>query len=280
MDINNKLKHSIYEKYKEIVISLTNPISRSEFQNSGKLTPNEFIDAGDMLIQKFPAWEWCSGKLDITPSLPQNKKYLKLSCVPSKTRSISDEIVSLEKDGWEITEFQNIKSHQNNENENENENESKNKSISDSDSDNDFIVNIEKNNNMRLYNLSVIYDPYYATPRLYLIGYDSQSNPLTGDLMMEDVFATNREKTVTIEMHPFLKIPCMSIHPCRHAETMKRILQQMEEKIIYEQELLNIPKIKQIQFFFPASMSLFIFLKFMSSVIPTIEYDVSLGIEF
>jgi ubiquitin-like-conjugating enzyme ATG3 len=112
------------------------------------------------------------------------------------------------------------------------------------------------------------------------MGYDYYSIPLSGDAMMEDVFATVREKTVTIEIHPFLKNTlCISIHPCRHAETMKRMMQNMEEKMIYEQELLNIPKSSQLQFYFPASMSLFIFLKFMSSIIPTIEYDVSIGLE-
>jgi ubiquitin-like-conjugating enzyme ATG3 len=270
MSLNNKIKHSLYEKYKEIVMSLTNPISRSEFQNTGKLTPNEFIEAGDLLIQKFPAWEWHSGPTDIIPCLPNNKKYLKLTGIASQNRPSFSEIISLEKDGWEITEINN--------NDNYNNNSIINNDSEDSEDDN--ICKVSKNKNLRLYDLTIIYDTYYATPRLYLIGYNCDSIPLSGDAMMEDVFATVREKTVTIEIHPFLKNTlCISIHPCRHAETMKRIMQNMEEKMINEQELLNIPKSSQLPFYFPANMSLFIFLKFISSIIPTIEYDVSIGID-
>jgi ubiquitin-like-conjugating enzyme ATG3 len=274
MSLNNKIKHSLYEKYKEIVVSLTNPISRSEFQNSGKLTPNEFIEAGNMLIQKFPAWEWCKGSPDITPSLPNNKKYLKLSGVASKSRPSYSDTVSLEQDGWEITEMQNNDA-------NNIDNDNNNDIINFEDEDEDRYVSYKhKNTNLRMYDLTLVYDVYYSTPRLYLIGYDCNSNPLSGNAMMEDVFATVREKTVTIEFHPFLKSTlCISIHPCRHSETMKRIMQSMEDKMIYEQELLNIPKSSQLPFYFPASMSLFVFLKFMSSIIPTIDYDVSIGIE-
>ena len=104
MSLNNKIKHTLYEKYKDVVVSLTNPISRSEFQDSGKITPHEFLEAGDMLVQKFPAWEWRSGASDILPSLPTNKKFLKLSKVISKNRPSFDEATSIQKDGWEITE--------------------------------------------------------------------------------------------------------------------------------------------------------------------------------
>jgi len=261
MSINNKIKHTFYEKYKEIVVSLTNPISRSEFQDTGKITPQEFIEAGDMLVQKFPVWEWKSGPSDILPSLPHNKKYLKLSGAISKNRPIYSDAICLEQDDWEITEIPDS-------------NNKNNIDIIDIDFDDDdenFIQ--QKNNLLRMYDLTIIYDQYYATPRLFLIGYNCDSVLLSGCEMMEDVYATNREKTVTIENHPFLKVPCISIHPCRHAETLKRILQHMEEKILNESN-------EKAKFYFPASMCLFIFLKFMSSIIPTIEYDISIGFDF
>jgi ubiquitin-like-conjugating enzyme ATG3 len=270
MSLNNKIKHTLYEKYKEVVVSLTNPISRSEFQDSGKITPQEFVDAGDMLVQKFPAWEWRSGPTNIQPSLPNNKKFLKLSKVISKNRPSFEDIISTQHDGWEITESLN---------KDENNNK-KNIDIIDLDDDEeDENAAFQHNEKLRMYDLTIIYDQYYATPRLYLAGYNYESIPLSGEEMMDDVYLTNREKTVTIETHPFLKIPCISIHPCRHAETLKRIMKNMEDRISYEQQLLDISNQTKINFYFPASMCLFIFLKFMSSVIPTIEYDASLGMD-
>lgn len=274
MSLNNKIKHSLYEKYKEVIVSMTSPISRSEFQDSGKITPQEYLEAGDMLVQKFPAWEWRSGTSDVLPSLPNNKKYLKLSKVISKNRPLFEEAASVEKDGWEITESLNKE-----------ETTSNNDNIidldnTDSDSDNSGENNFSsKNEKIRMYDLTIIYDQYYATPRLYLVGYNCDSVPLTGDEMMDDVYLSNREKTVTIENHPFLKVSCISIHPCRHAETLKRIIKNMEDRITYEQQILDLPSQSKIQFYFPPSMCLFIFLKFMSSVIPTIEYDVSIGMD-
>lgn len=272
MLLNNKIKHTLYEKYKEVVVSLTNPISRSEFQDTGKITPQEFIDAGDVLVQKFPAWEWCSGLSNIQPSLPNNKKFLKLSKVISKNRPSFEDFISTQHDEWEITESLN---------KNENNNDKNNPDIIDldEDEDEDDINNYKNNNLLRIYDLTIIYDQYYATPRLYLIGYNYESIPLSGEEMMDDIYLTNREKTVTIENHPFLKTPCISIHPCRHAETLKRIIRNIEDRIIFEQQLLDLPDQKKIDFYFPANMCLFIFLKFMSSVIPTIEYDSSLGLE-
>lgn len=274
MSLNNKIKHTLYEKYKDVVVSLTNPISRSEFQDSGKITPQEFLEAGDMLVQKFPAWEWRSGASDILPSLPTNKKFLKLSKVISKNRPSFDEATSIQKDGWEITESLN-----------KNDNNSGNNidvidldcsEDGDSSEENDFT---SKNVLLRMYDLTIIYDQYYATPRLYLIGYNYESIPLSGDEMMDDVYLSNREKTITIENHPFLKVSCISIHPCRHAETLKRIIKNMEDRIVHEQQLMDLPSKSKLNFYFPANMCLFIFLKFMSSVIPTIEYDVSIGMD-
>lgn len=64
-------------------------------------------------------------------------------------------------------------------------------------------------------------------------------------------------KTVTMEEHPHLGVKQASIHPCRHAEILKNINDTIKEgggRV-------------------GPHKSLFIFLKFMSSIIPTIEYD-------
>ena len=70
-------------------------------------------------------------------------------------------------------------------------------------------------------------------------------------------------KTATLEKHPHMGGgPFVSIHPCRHAQTMKRLVDEMSTAG-------DGPSIE---------LYMFIFLKFISSVIPTIEYDLTVGI--
>lgn len=110
----------------------------------------------------------------------------------------------------------------------------------------------------RTYDLHITYDKYYQTPRLWLTGYDEKHKPLTQAQTYQDVSKDYVMKTVTMEVHPHLSVPRMaSIHPCRHAEVMKSIIETVTEG---GGEL-------------GVHMYLIIFLKFMQSVIPTIEYD-------
>jgi ubiquitin-like-conjugating enzyme ATG3 len=110
----------------------------------------------------------------------------------------------------------------------------------------------------RTYDLHITYDKYYQTPRLWLAGYDENRKPLTMEQMYEDISADHAKKTVTMEQHPNLPGPNMaSVHPCRHADLMKKFIQTVEEG---GGEL-------------SVHMYLIIFLKFVQTVIPTIEYD-------
>lgn len=62
------------------------------------------------------------------------------------------------------------------------------------DKDNDDVLKC------RRYNISLTYDKYYATPRLWLQGYDENKKVLEKE-MFEDVMAEHAKKTVTLEKH-------------------------------------------------------------------------------
>ena len=55
---------------------------------------------------------------------------------------------------------------------------------------------------VRSYDLSITYDFYYQTPRLWLLGYNESGQVLTEQEMFEDVMADYANKTVTFENHP------------------------------------------------------------------------------
>jgi hypothetical protein len=56
----------------------------------------------------------------------------------------------------------------------------------------------------RTYDISITYDKYYQTPRVFLFGYDERGSPLRPEQIMEDIMQDYANKTVTIEAHPHL----------------------------------------------------------------------------
>lgn len=77
---------------------------------------------------------------------------------------------------------------------------------------------------------SITYDKYYRTPHLFLSGTSPSGTPLTPTEIFEDISSDHAKKTVTIEEHPHEKTRVASIHPCRHAEVMKRLWGVMNEE--------------------------------------------------
>jgi ubiquitin-like-conjugating enzyme ATG3 len=115
----------------------------------------------------------------------------------------------------------------------------------------------------RRYDVSITYDKYWQTPRIWLFGYDEHSNPLPPVSIFDDIISDYAKKTVTIEAHPHLSTPHASIHPCQHAAAMLRIVEALSE-------CGQPPGVEQY---------MFIFLKFMQSVMPTIEYDYTFDVQ-
>lgn len=76
----------------------------------------------------------------------------------------------------------------------------------------------------RSYDLSVTYDKYYQTPRLWLKGYNEEGLPLNSEEIFEDILSDYVSKTVTIDPHPCTGELTVSIHPCRHAAMMKNVV--------------------------------------------------------
>lgn len=62
-------------------------LQESKFKETGVVTPNEFVIAGDHLVHTCPTWEWACGDECKTKSyLPKNKQYLITKNVPCLRR--------------------------------------------------------------------------------------------------------------------------------------------------------------------------------------------------
>jgi ubiquitin-like-conjugating enzyme ATG3 len=131
----------------------------------------------------------------------------------------------------------------------------------------DFIVVEDEDQNVirtRTYDVSVTYDYYYRVPRMWLTGYDENGTPLTDGEIKEDIMLDYIDKTVTIEMHPHTNVKSISIHPCKHSLLLMKMIENFEQ---------NGKKLE-------VHMSVLLFLKFLHSVVPTIEYDFTMDINF
>ena len=132
----------------------------------------------------------------------------------------------------------------------------------------DAIVEIDPTENeniikVRSYDISITYDKYYQTPRIWLFGYDESGNPLPAEKMFEDCMSDYVKRTVTLESHPHLSGIYASIHPCQHGKVMQNIVRNLSKSG-------GTPSVENY---------LFIFLKFISSIIPTINYDFTMEVE-
>jgi len=292
----DKIGHFIGDGYRDVAKGFIGVLKESKFYEQGVLTPEEYVKAGDFLTSKCPTWKWCSatqGKLKCD-YLPENKQYLQTSHVPCPKRAKDVDLTSKTSeidvgDGWVETNVEFLKE--------------KNKEIVDIDQDkikkdkpviidntkllqenyfdvevvNDDNVQFDDNNNeiivvdstdnvilTRSYDVSITYDYYYRVPRIWLVGYNEQGLPLKNDEIYQDIMPEYQERTVTIETHPHTDIKCVNVHPCHHSDLFKKMIENMElagKKLDVE-------------------IIIVLFLKFLHSIVPTIQYDFTMNIEF
>ncbi|KAH7352991.1 hypothetical protein KP509_19G073900 [Ceratopteris richardii] len=298
-------KQRIHDVLKGAVERITPPRTVSAYRDKGVLTPDEFVLAGDNLVGKCPTWSWEAGDPNKRkPYLPPEKQYLITRNVPCLRRASSIE-ADYEAAGGEVlleNEDDNgwLATHGKPSDQKMDENTptitdgcyTKNRAVIESDlvkdsNDNDddvpdmsdFIENDDatietsyptaqepdEDNILRTrtYDVSITYDKYYQTPRVWLTGYNESREPLTPELILEDVSQDHARKTVTIEDHPHMAGKHASVHPCRHGAVMKKIIDVLLSRGVE-------PEVDKY---------LFLFLKFVASVIPTIEYDYTMDFD-
>lgn len=134
----------------------------------------------------------------------------------------------------------------------------------------------------RTYDILISYDKHHAVPRVWLIGYGEDGVPLPKEKVLEDIISDYRLRTVTMEPHPHHVQGgrIVSIHPCKHADVMKKFASMVVSSSSSSSEPPDDTEDSQPQPSqqreFPTEHYMILFLKFMSSVIPTIEYDFTL----
>jgi len=300
------VKNASWEWYKTVMNQISGPQTQSNFQKTGRLTPQEFELAGDALVQRYPVWSWHGGPEKTDPHLKPDKKYLILHGAPCLTRAAG--LMSQSggdkdgEDGWSITHVDHVMSKAGGDDGFEEDApapvpKAAAPKIEDDDDeygddvtvkavvkeeDPSVLKNAPKTVKCRRYDITVTYDQYHACPRAWLIGYSEDNQPLTKDEVCQDIYSDYADKTATVETHPYLLTPTVSIHPCKHTETMVSLMARMEDKIreaAEESGELSAEQVSATAIVLPPFLAMMIFLKFISSVVPTVQYDITAGIE-
>ena len=284
--------------------SLMTTRTTSAFLEKGVVTPEEFVVAGDYLVEQCPTWSWQGGDAKSAKSyLPEDKQFLVTRNVPCLKRARAmeeyagkEQHLSGEDEGWvaaggdgngaskdddapDMDEIPDISALRVDSGAKDDKNDDDDDDAEDIPDMDDFDMCGDEEDDAsalpssaapldsadddaghilktRTYDLSITYDKYYQTPRVWLNGYDERRRALDPKKALEDISAEHAKKTVTIDPHPHTSVPSASIHPCKHAPVMKKLI----ESAAGDAE----PSVERY---------LFVFLKFIASVVPTIEYD-------
>ena len=240
MSIVDKVKHSVHTAFKGAAESVMTTRTTSAFVEKGVVTPEEFVVAGDFLVQQCPTWAWQAGDpKHAKPYLPKDKQFLVTRNVPCRERAAAMEQfagkevhLSGDDEGWveaggdgagdaddadDIPDIDagvaavSLSAAE--------ETALEGSGASDASSDipdmDDFVdIAAEEEEDeaslipprrsetpesaaldarilrTRTYDLSVSYDKYYQTPRVWLLGYDERGQPLDQKQIFEDICRT------------------------------------------------------------------------------------------
>lgn len=278
-----EMGHKMGDTFRSTVSAFTPVPTESKFLEEGTLTPAEFLQAGEQLVYKFPSWQWEAGHpKNQATYLPPDRQYLITRNVRCKER-VRDLDEALQKvsmsDDWCLPPADKAAAEKQGASASGGGSEAAVSAPKANDfggldammgaDDDDFADDgfchegVLEDPKMRTYDLSITFDKYYLTPRMWLAGYDCYGRPLEAREIFQDVLSEYHSKTVTVDPHPLTSVPTCSIHPCKHALVMQKVIRDWQEQGLTPRH----------------DLALFVFLKFISSVVPTIDYDFTMDIE-
>ncbi len=188
--LDETTSHSLYEKF-QILSSKILPSSN----HRGNLTSLQFVQAGDYLILQRPEWEWSFNPDKMILELPPDKQYLVCRGLQAESFQLGLERVHYDFESnqlWSCPDYE--------------------------------LTGIE-----HLYDISLTYDSTNRTPRIWVVGYESDGSLLPSADIIKDMNIEFVGTVATLIPHHITDLLNVSIHPCRHAEFMGKIINELDE---------------------------------------------------
>ena len=265
----NTLKKSLYEGYKAAAEMVIPDLKDSNFLETGMLTKEEFKLSCNKLIEMDSTWSWMKeGECLMKKRILCNKIQLEQDLNVDEdinVYNLKETVETAEATKTPETQETNV------------EISNKPEQNSDTESD-DFLAEFENQDlvendaatikidydnldKSHYYNVSITYDQYYRTPRIWFEGIDSGGMMLSQEEIYSDFMVEYIKVSLTLETHPIMDMNYISVHPCKHAFAMQKMF-------AFELEKKDESEVKIEDY-------LVHFLKFASCVIPQLEFDKS-----
>lgn len=287
---------------------LTPVSSTNDFKETGQLSPEAFVIAGDYLVHQFPTWSWQAGdKAKSRDFLPKDKQFLVIKNIACAARADSLESEPQEdtEDGFVNTFSSNLSNevesipdisepvaprHSTKEAIAPIDADTPNEDLPDLDQlalpdDDEDPDTIRQSNTLstRSYDLFITYDKYYRTPRVWLFGWSEHGSPLTVKEVWQDISGDHVGKTVTMETFPHSATgnQMASVHPCKHASVMKVFVERADQQALTKARKAGKTRgdggiTHDDETTSPGirvDQYLILFLKFIATITPTIEHE-------
>jgi ubiquitin-like-conjugating enzyme ATG3 len=228
LQLVSEMRSAIEQNLVKVIGKIKPSLGESQFLSAGVLTPAEFVEAGDLLVYKCPAWKWESGDPKKAVSyLPKDKQFLITRNVPCAERASNLQkqaekhvyrAVDVEgDDGWVCDDANDERDEivpdaskprvaassavaKDEEEDDDDDGEIPDMdSYSNEDNIDDAAVAApaDGDNNIvqsRSYDISITYDNYYATPKMWLFGYSESGVALTPQEIFEDISEDHARK--------------------------------------------------------------------------------------
>ncbi|ELU42636.1 autophagocytosis associated domain-containing protein [Rhizoctonia solani AG-1 IA] len=244
------LKESKFKEHGRITPGTHAPVAHRGWANS---IIEEFVAAGDFLTYKFPVWSWEKGDASKARDyLPADKQYLVTRKVPCLRRATSLAYTDADEDAEKLLSFAEdsgkgdewVQTHAGeihdipdiDGNTNELTKDMNALSVEQDAPDFDDIPDMEEEGLEAADEATA--KPTPAAPIEVAKGNLLQNGtPLTPPQVFQDVSADHAFKTVTIESFPHISsLSAASVHPCKHADVMKKVIERMNAGVVEEQK--------------------------------------------
>ncbi|KAG6439976.1 Autophagocytosis associated protein active-site domain family protein [Babesia bovis T2Bo] len=188
------------------------PNTGFDFQGKGAVTPSEFILAGDSLVATDSRWHWVleynGPPLDC---LPSDKQLLRAHGIPCISLP---KLVTRDVGEWVLCDAVY-------DNDSKLLDPAKGEHCTNRPTTKLYDDGVPSRPHRR-YDVSITYDLYYETPRIWLIGFNTFGLTLSQHEMLQDVPSEYAGKTITLGRHPYTGELNLTVHPCCQMEALYR----------------------------------------------------------